>query len=95
MARITEVAGEYFYGNKISKYGIGNGYVDYDTLARGLNIVLNNEVINCFDFYEISEPDDDDDREIFQWYITDATSAKILCSVGERVFYEDKCGIYL
>lgn len=39
------IYGEYFYGNKISDYGLGNGYVDYGTLAKAFNLVLNNDVI--------------------------------------------------
>ena len=39
------VHGEYFYGNKISEYGIENGYVDYGTLAKAFDAVLNNDII--------------------------------------------------
>lgn len=38
--------GEYFCGNKISDYGLENGYVDYATLAKAFDAVLNNEVIS-------------------------------------------------
>lgn len=37
--------GDYFYGNKISEYGIENGYVDYATLAKAFDAVLNNNII--------------------------------------------------
>lgn len=36
---------DYFYGNKISDYGIENGYVDYGTLAKAFDAVLNNNII--------------------------------------------------
>lgn len=36
---------EYFYGNKISDYGLENGYVDYRTLAKAFDGVLNNGII--------------------------------------------------
>lgn len=36
---------EYFYGTKISKYGLENGYVDYRTLASAFDAVLNNEIM--------------------------------------------------
>lgn len=39
------VHGEYFYGNKISDYGIEHGRVDYGTLAKSFDAVLNNEII--------------------------------------------------
>ena len=40
------VHGKYFYGNEISEYGQKNGYVDYATLAKAFDAVLNNEVMN-------------------------------------------------
>ena len=36
---------EYFCGNKISEYGLQNGYVDYSTLAKSFDAVLNNNII--------------------------------------------------
>lgn len=40
------VHGKYFYGNEISDYGQKNGYVDYATLAKAFDAVLNNDIIN-------------------------------------------------
>lgn len=34
-----------FYGNKISDYGLENGYIDYSTLAKSFDAVLNNDII--------------------------------------------------
>lgn len=42
-----KVYGEYFYGNKISEYGLENGYVDYSTLAKAFDAVLNNSIIEA------------------------------------------------
>ena len=39
------VHGKYFYGNEISEYGQKHGYVDYRTLAKAFDCVLNNEII--------------------------------------------------
>lgn len=41
-----KVQSNYFYGNKISDYGIREGYVDYRTLARSFDAVLNNDIIS-------------------------------------------------
>ena len=41
-----KVYGEYFYGNKISEYGLQNGYVDYRTLAKAFDAVMNNDIIS-------------------------------------------------
>lgn len=40
-----EVHGKYFYGNEISEYGQEKGYVDYATLAKAFDAVLNNDII--------------------------------------------------
>ena len=39
------VHGKYFYGNEISEYGQQNGYVDYATLSKAFDGVLNNDII--------------------------------------------------
>ena len=39
------VHGKYFYGNEISEYGQKNGYVDYATLAKAFDAVLNNDIM--------------------------------------------------
>lgn len=36
---------DYFYGNKISEYGRKNGRVDYRTLAKAFDAVLNNDIM--------------------------------------------------
>ena len=36
---------KYFYGNEVSEYGLKNGYVDYRTLAKCFDMVLNNNII--------------------------------------------------
>ena len=40
------IYGEYFYSNKISEYGLKNGYLDYATLAKAFDAVLNNDIMN-------------------------------------------------
>lgn len=39
------VHGKYFCGNEISEYGQEHGYVDYRTLAKAFDAVLNNDII--------------------------------------------------
>lgn len=38
--------GKYFYGNKISEYGLRNGFVDYATLSKAFDAVLNNDIMS-------------------------------------------------
>lgn len=44
----------YFCGNKISDYGLENGYVDYDTLSKAFDAVLVNDITELF-FADINE----------------------------------------
>lgn len=44
--RSRAVAGEWFYGNEVSDYGKQNGYVDYRTLAKAFDAVMNNNIIS-------------------------------------------------
>ena len=37
----------YFYGNEVSDYGKKYGYVDYATLAKSFDAVLNNEILTA------------------------------------------------
>ena len=61
-----KIYGEYFYGNKISQYGLDNGYVDYRTLAKSFDAVLNNNIIQetGWEFWEIVSGFIDNSEEI-------------------------------
>ena len=37
---------KYYYGNPISEYGLENGRVDYATLVKAFDAVLNNDIMN-------------------------------------------------
>lgn len=37
---------KYYYGNAVSDYGMEHGYVDYATLAKAFDAVLNNDIMN-------------------------------------------------
>lgn len=41
-----KIYSNYFYGNKVSEYGINKGYVDYATLAKSFEGVLANDIIS-------------------------------------------------
>ena len=97
------VHGKYFCGNEISEYGQENGYVDYGTLAKSFDAVLNNEIIQKT--YEIGywenvagyEYDEETDTyaEIFQYYIVDDRGAEILQEANEIVFYNEELDMYV
>lgn len=97
----------YFYGNKISDYGIENGFIDYRTLAKCFDAVLNNEIIsktydlgywetvNGSEFWE-DEDGNEYENEIFQYFIIDDRGAEILQELtNEIVFYNDFLDMYI
>lgn len=47
MKRATHKS-EYFYGHKISPYGLEHGYVDYATLAKAFDAVMVNDITKLF-----------------------------------------------
>ena len=94
---------KYFYGNKISDYGLKNGYVDYRTLANSFNHVLNNDIVRLFtDYYfELVNGCDYDDEtgdttEVFQFYIISENGYKILEELtDEIVYYNSDLDMYI
>lgn len=91
----------YFYGNKISEYGLKNGYVDYGTLAKAFDAVLNNDIIENtinIGFWEQVNgfKEEDYPPEIFQYYIISDEGADILQTyTNEIVFYNDSLNMFV
>lgn len=95
----------YFCGNKVSDYGIENGYIDYSTLAKSFNHVLNNnimgELINSgfnFDIVNGNDYDEENDsyEEVFQYYIIDENGFEILSDyTDEIVYYNEDLDMYI
>lgn len=57
--------GKYFYGNKISDYGIEHKRLDYGTLAKAFDCVLNNSIIGFMpDYWEKESGFVDNESEI-------------------------------
>ena len=135
---------KYYYGNVISDYGLENGRVDYATLAKAFDAVLNNDIMNLTydigsweqvsgtidnseEIEELEEKKDEledendespsqileneidllnekieelereqnDDEEVFQWFIVDDWGARLLQEINEIVYYNEKLNIYL
>ena len=91
----------YFYGNKISEYGLENGYIDYATLAKAFDAVLVNDITKLF-FVDINgefnEPEQvnglvdnsdeqDNNPEIFQYFIISDNGAEILQELTDEIVY--------
>lgn len=135
---------KYYYGNAISECGMQNGYVDYRTLAKCFDAVLNNDVMNLTydigsweqvsgiidntdELEELEEKRDeleeenesspsqiieneingineqieelereqDDEPEVFQWFIISDWGARLLQNINEVVYYNEKLDMYV
>jgi len=86
---------KYYYGNKISKYGMEHGYVDYKALADSFGHVHNDEMIKHGLWEQISGVLGDDE-EIFMYYIISPQGADILMEdTNEVVLYNADYEMYL
>lgn len=93
-----------FYGNKISEYGLQNGYIDYATLAKSFDAVLNNDIISktqkvgyweCINGTEYDE-ETGDYHEIYQYYIISQSGFKTLQRMtDEIVYYNEELDMYV
>lgn len=149
---------KYYYGNAISDYGMQNGRVDYATLSKCFDAVLNNDIMsltygigswdqisgtidNTDEIEELEEKRDEleekqkdlddeleetqasdiiielkkieneideindkiedleseqnQDPEVFQWFIVDDGGARLLQDINEIVYYNEALDMYL
>ena len=94
---------KYFFGNKISDYGLQNNRVDYKTLSQAFQAILNNDLMSTLEgqgFYfeqvngiidnseEIEElQEEENGGEIFQYYILDDNGASILQEYTNEIVF--------
>lgn len=57
---------KYFCGNEVSRYGQEHGYIDYATLAKAFDAVLNNNIIGAtgWEYWEMENGFVDNSEEI-------------------------------
>lgn len=97
------IKSNYFYGNEVSDYGKKNGYVDYRTLAKSFNAVLNNDImqktcdIGYWDIVSGTDYNEENETytDIFQYYIVDDNGAEILKECEEIVYYNEELDLYI
>ena len=101
--RTMKLYGEMVYGEKVSDYGLENGYLDYYTLSKIVgDMVLNNEIY-MYEGYEnwelengLEEDEDGNYLEVYQYYIITDSGARFLSDyTDELVFYNQKLDMYL
>jgi hypothetical protein len=90
------------YGVEVSKYGIENGYLDYQTLSKIVgDCVLNNSVVPYIGFYEWevvngSEENEEECYEVYQYYIISESGADFLREyTDELVYYHSEIDMYV
>lgn len=98
--RTIRLYGDKAYGQKVSNYGLENGYLDYFTLSKivGPSILNNYLRSETMEDWEIVAGDFDSDEylEIYQDYIISEYGYKFLAEyTDEIIFYNENLDIYV
>ena len=91
------------YGQKVSRYALEHGYLDYLTLSNIVgDCVLNNDIFEYggygnWDLYSGEVEDEDGDYyEVYQYYIISESGANFLAeATDEIVYYHEGLNMYL
>ena len=91
-----EVYGNKVWGVDVSNYGLEHGYLDYHALSKLVgDLILNNTVWTTEYDWELLSGDDED-TEIYQFYIISERGYKFLEKyTDEIVYYNENLDIYL
>lgn len=103
MKNTTTWRSNYFFGNEVSDYGKEHHRIDYATLAKSFQHVLNNDIIGAtgFEDWELEngcdyDEEDDEYIEIYQYYIISEQGADILKDyTNEIVYYNCHLDMYV
>lgn len=103
MARSMKLYNGKVFGEKVSDYGLENGYLDYYTLSKIVgDSVLNNEIFMKagYENWELEngleEDEDGNYLEVYQYYIISDSGARLLSEyTDELVFYNEELDMYL
>ena len=95
--KYDKLYGTIFFGNEASDYAKEKGYLDYGTLSKAFDGVLNNDIMYKTQeigyWNQISGNDDDD---IFQYFIVDDEGAKIIQEyTDDPLFYNEELDMYV
>lgn len=91
------------YGEKVSEYGLKNGYLDYYTLSKIVgDMVLNNNIFMHagYENWELvsglEEDEDGNYLDVYQYYIITDSGARFLEEyTDEIVYYNEQLDMYL
>lgn len=93
--------GDKVWGITVSPYGLENGYLDYQTLAKIVgDCVMNNNILRAVQDWELATGEEYEEngyyRSIFQFYIITETGFEFLRDyTDEIVYYSESLDIYL
>ena len=84
------------WGIKVSKHGLENGYLDYQTLAEMIGAGILNNTVRSETLSDWDIVNGDFTSAIFQDYIISELGATILYDLtDELVFYNEKLDLYI
>lgn len=75
--------------------------MDYATFAKAFDAVMNNNIIDMFDDWQLvngSDYDEENDEytEVFQWFIVSGDGAQMIQDYTDEIlFYNEELDIYL
>lgn len=103
MERTMKMYGNTVYGEKVSDYGIENGYLDYYTLSKIVgDSILNNDIFMYvgYENWTLENGSEEDEEgnylEIYQYYIINDSGARFLSDyTDELVFYNQELDMYI
>ena len=101
--RTMKLYGDTVYGEKVSDYGLKNGYLDYLTLSKIVGDMVLNNGIFMYEGYEnwelengLEEDEDGNYLEVYQYYIITESGARFLSDyTDELVFYNQQLDMYV
>lgn len=84
------------WGHEVSKYGLENGYLDYQTLSKMIGDYILNNYIREETFGDWEIVSGTFDSAIFQDYIISENGYKVLNELtDELVLYNEKLNVYV
>ena len=101
---MKSIKSNYFYGNEVSEYAKENGWVDYETLAKAFDAVMNNDIISETSrmgvewelVHGCEEDEEGNYHEIFQYFIISPSGYEVLeYWTDEIVFYSEQLNMYV
>lgn len=94
--KYNKLYGTTFYGNEASNYAKEMGFLDYGTLSKAFDGVLNNDIMYKTEEIGYWNQINGDDEEINQYFIVDDKGAEIIQEyTNDPLFYNEELNMYV